>query len=151
MLEQEATKERSIERFDPFADLDRLRERLGEWAANWRTAPWMEPFDGGFVPPADVEEDDDAWTIEVELPGVKKQDIDIEIVGRRLQISGERKEKERTGILRQKTRVTGSFRYEITLPSDVDADAVEASLDDGELTVRLPKAERAERRAISIG
>ena len=58
----------------------------------------------GFTPRADVEETDDAYVIEVEVPGVAKKDIDVSVAGRRLTITGERKERERVGILRRRTR-----------------------------------------------
>ena len=60
--------------------------------------------------------------------------------GRRLTVSGERKEKERVGILRRRTRSVGQFHYEVVLPGAVDEDAVSASLDGGVLTVRVPEA-----------
>ena len=87
-----------------------------------------------------MEEADDAYVIEVELPGLDKKDMDVSMAGRRLTITGERKEKERVGILRRRTRSVGRFEYDIQLPGDVDDQAVSASLADGVLTVRVPKA-----------
>jgi len=104
----------------------------------------------GFIPLADVEETDDAYVVELELPGVKKDDIEISLSGRRLVVSGERKEKERVGILRRRERTVGRFACEVTVPGDVDEDAVEAHLDGGVLTVRLPKPERDRLRRIEI-
>jgi HSP20 family protein len=107
-------------------------------------------LDGEFIPLADVEETDDAFIVEVELPGVKKDDVDISVAGRRLEISGERKEKERVGILRRQTRSVGRFRYEIVLPSAVDESGITATLDDGVLTVRVPKASSERPRRIEV-
>ncbi|HEY3240922.1 MAG TPA: Hsp20/alpha crystallin family protein [Acidimicrobiia bacterium] len=59
---------------------------------------------------------------------------------------GKRKEKERIGILRRRTRNVGHFRYEILLPGAVDEDGITATLDDGVLTVRVPKASTARPR-----
>ncbi len=56
-----------------------------------------------------MEETDDAYLVEVELPGVKRDDISIEVAGRRLTVSRERKERQRTGILRRRTRTVGRF------------------------------------------
>ena len=97
-----------------------------------------------------MEERDDAYVVEIELPGVDKRDIDISIFNRRLTITGERKEKERVGIVRRRTRSVGKFTYDIQLPGDVDEDDAGASLADGVLTVRVPKAasERAHRVAV---
>ena len=65
-------------------------------------------------------------------------------------ITGERKEKERVGVLRRRTRSVGRFEYDIQLPGDIDEDGVTASLSDGVLTVRVPKAtnDRAHRIAV---
>ncbi|MBW3556478.1 MAG: Hsp20/alpha crystallin family protein [Actinobacteria bacterium] len=114
----------------------------------WRQLPRL--LEEAFTPLADVEETDDAYLVEVELPGIKKDDIDIQITGRRLQVSGERKEKERVGILRRRERVVGQFHYEVLLPGDVEEDAVEANLDNGVLTVRVPKPASARPRRIQV-
>ncbi|HEX2023817.1 MAG TPA: Hsp20/alpha crystallin family protein [Acidimicrobiales bacterium] len=113
----------------------------------WRELPALA---GGFTPLADMEETDDAYVVEVELPGVKRDDISIEVAGRRLSVSGERKERQRTGILRRRTRTVGRFNYEIVLPGDVEEDAVSASMDEGVLVVRLPKPAAARPRRIAV-
>lgn len=83
---------------------------------------------------------------------MKKQDITIEARGRRITVSGERKEKEREGLLRRRTRTVGRFLHEVALPGEVDEEGIEASLDEGVLTVRVPKAqsERERTRRIEI-
>jgi HSP20 family protein len=103
-----------------------------------------------WVPPVDIEETDDAYVVEAEIPGVTRRDVDIELVGDELTISGEIKEKERKGILRRQTRKVGRFELRVMLPDQVDPSGVEASLDSGVLTVRVPKAQRAERRKIEV-
>lgn len=101
-------------------------------------------------PAADMRETDDAYVIEAELPGIKRDDIDIELSERGLRITGEYKERERDGVLRRSTRRTGRFEYETLLPSDVKADEVSATLHDGVLTVTVPKAQAAKPRHIEI-
>lgn len=136
--------------WDPFADLEAWARRLGQ-RPMMRWPGLMSPFEGvDFTPLADIEETDTGWTIEVELPGVKKKDIDIETHGRTIVITGERKEKERAGVLRHRRRITGTFRYEVTLGGDFDADAVAANLADGELTITAPKAQQDQPRKIEI-
>jgi HSP20 family protein len=81
---------------------------------------------------------------------VQRDDVDIELVGNELAITGELKEKERTGVVRRRTRRTGRFDYRVTLPEQVDAEQIEASLADGVLSVRVPKSERAQRTKIAI-
>ena len=128
-------------------DLDRLAP-----FDPWRRLP--ELLTGAltpFTPLADVEETDDAYLIEIELAGVRKDDIDIEIAGGQVSVHGERKEKERVGILRRRERVVGRFAYEVTLPGEVDDTDVAASFDDGVLTVRVAKPEHARPRRITVG
>jgi HSP20 family protein len=103
-----------------------------------------------WTPPVDVEETDDAYVIEAELPSVKREGVNVELVGNDVQITGEIKEREHTGTLRRRMRRTGRFAYRVTLPRKGDADKIEASLADGVLTVRIPKAEHDERRRIEI-
>jgi len=102
------------------------------------------------LPLADVEETDTAYLVEIELPGVKRDDISVEVTDDHLVVTGERRERQRTGLLRQQTRTTGRFHYEVSLPSGVDTGAVQAGLDDGVLTVVVPKMESARPRKIAI-
>lgn len=137
-----------VSRFEPFFELDRLSRQLGGYFDPWRQLPRL--LDEVFTPLADLEETDDAYTVEVELPGIKKDDVDIQITGRRLEVSGERKEKARVGILRRRERVVGRFHYEVLLPSDVEEDGVEANLDNGVLTIRVPKPASERPRRIEV-
>lgn len=72
------------------------------------------------------------------------------MAGRRLTVSGERKERERVGILRRRTRSVGRFHYEVVLPGDVEENDVSASMDEGVLTVRLAKPASARPRRIPV-
>lgn len=139
------SRPRTVAGWDPFRELDELAERVNSlWEANANGGLQ------GWAPLADVEETDDAYVVEIDLPGVKRDEIDIQLSDRQLTVSGEVKEKERTGILRRRTRRVGQFQYSVTLPADVDADKVSAHLDDGVLTVRVPKPEQAKPRRIPI-
>ena len=133
---------------DPFSEIERLRREM------WSLIDGNLPFSGtpaSNLALADLEESDDTFTLEVELPGVHKEDVDIELDGRRLVVTAERKGRERVGVLRRRTRRVGTFRHEVLLPGEVDDGAVEATLTDGILTVRLPKAESGKRRRIAVG
>ncbi len=132
--------------WDPFAEFERLGQQLRA-LMGFGDIPGI---DGGFVPLADIEETDEAFLIEVDLPGVQSKDVNVEISGRRLVVSGERKEKERKGIIRGKTRLVGEFHYEVTLPAEVDADKVEAQMSDGTLSLRVPKAAAERPRKITV-
>jgi HSP20 family protein len=135
-----------VGRWSPFADLNQLARQMERFlgSAGDLAAP------DGFVPMADVEETEDAYLVELELPGVKREDINIEVAGNRLLVTGERKERERVGIVRRRTRTVGRFQFEVVLPIEVSGDAVEATLEHGVLTVRVPKTGREEPHRVEI-
>ncbi len=133
--------------WDPFAELNRLNQRLARYLERWSDLPALGST---FTPLADVEETDEAYLVEIELPGVKRDDVTVEVAGRRLSVSGERKERERVGILRRRTRTVGRFHYEVVLPGDVEEEGVSASMDEGVLTVRVPKAASERPRRIPV-
>jgi HSP20 family protein len=103
-----------------------------------------------WVPSADIEETDDAYVLELDLPGVNRDDVNIELRDNEVRITGEIKEKERTGVLRRQTRRVGQFEFMVTLPGDIDPEKVEASLHEGVLTVRLGKAAPRKPRQIEV-
>jgi HSP20 family protein len=105
---------------------------------------------GAWVPFADIEETEDAWIIEADLPGVDRKDIDLELRDSELVITGEIKTKERKGILRRRTRRTGRFEYRVVLPGLTDGEQVDAKLHDGVLTVRVPRPEQARPRRVEV-
>jgi HSP20 family protein len=139
------SRPRSAVERDPFRELDDLYARLDSL--------WGSELGGAadrWLPAADLEETDDAWSVEIELPGVQGDDVDVELDDRVLTVSGQLRDKERTGILRRRTRRVGAFQYTVTLPGDIDAEHVDAQLHDGLLTVRVPKSPGTERRHIRI-
>jgi HSP20 family protein len=140
---------RAPDRFQPSGVVDPLErvrslldQTLGEEIASMLTDV------RAFSPPVDIEETDDAYVIEADLPGVKREDVDIELEGNELQVSGEIKQRE--GKFRRRTRRVGRFELRVALPDGVDGGAVDAKLDRGVLTVRVPKAEKAQRRKIDV-
>lgn len=103
-----------------------------------------------WAPLADVSETDEAYVVRAELPGVSKDQVDIQLQERELVISGEIKEESNHGRRHRSSRRTGRFEYRTYLPGDVKADAVSAQLTDGVLTVTIPKSEAAKPRRIEI-
>lgn len=106
-----------------------------------------------WAPPLDVHEDKDGYTIRVELPGMKREEIEVAIQGDALVISGERKAetpKDETEVHRQE-RNFGRFSRVLTLPTAVAGDKVKATYKDGILTVTLAKAEEAKPKQITVG
>jgi HSP20 family protein len=147
-LQERRTKDTS-ERAQPLSDVERLRRMLDQTFGSFGL-PALATESVGWAPPVDIEEQDDAYVIEAEVPGVKKDDVNIELISNELMITGEIKEREREGILRKRTRRIGRFEYRVRLPEQVDPDNVEAKLKDGVLSVRVPKHEQAERRRIQV-
>jgi HSP20 family protein len=131
----------------PFREFDDLWERM---VSRVFGAPAWADWPRDWNPALDIEETEDAWIFEVELPGVDRDHVEVLMSGTDLSISGETTERERAGVLRHRTRRTGAFRYRTTLPDGVDPDQVEAGLENGVLTVRVPRPEHAKARRIKI-
>jgi HSP20 family protein len=117
-------------------ELDRLFEAS--------LSPW--------VPALDVHEDKNQFTVQLEAPGLKREDIAVQLEDGDLVISGERKSEtvsEDTEVHRRE-RVYGKFSRTISLTAAVSADKVKAAYKDGVLTVTLPKAEEAKPKQIEV-
>jgi len=106
----------------------------------------------GWAPALDVHEDKDKFTISLELPGLKREDIAVSLQDGALVISGERKsEKVEEGVeVHRQERFYGKFQRALTLPAPVAADKVKAQYKDGILTVTLPKTEEAKPKQIDV-
>ncbi|TVL91285.1 Hsp20/alpha crystallin family protein [Streptomyces sp. SAJ15] len=137
-------------RRDLLREFQDLTDRMGRlWAA-------AVPGGGGLVsehpwePADDVEETDDSYVIELDLPGLRRDQITVEVLDSELAVHGEVKEKERVGVLRRQTRRIGQFDYRMSLPADADAEHISAELAHGVLTVRVPRTQRAKPRRIEI-
>jgi HSP20 family protein len=122
---------------DPFA----------EFAQLWNRMPFGRGGPDAWTPAVETEETNDAYTIRAELPGMKSDDVDIELRGNELRISGEVNEEKPGRTLRHRH---GKFAYRATLPTDADGDQADAQLADGVLTVRLPKTTVAQTRKIEV-
>ncbi|WP_458248400.1 Hsp20/alpha crystallin family protein [Streptomyces sp. MAI_2237] len=103
-----------------------------------------------WTPLADVSESEDAFHIEIELPGVKGKDIDVEFNGPELVVTGEIKERERKGVLRRSTRRVGAFEYRLRLPGELDTQKVKAETRDGVLSITVRKADVAKSRHVEV-
>jgi len=135
------------QRWDPFQELEELHAQLNQVVGTALTGAGDSQI---WTPLSDIEETEDAWIVETDLPGVNRADINVDVQGPELVVSGEIKEKERKGILRRRTRPVGMFEFRMTLPPDADPDNIEANLADGVLTVRIPKSDRAHSRRIDV-
>ena len=102
-------------------------------------------------PALNVWDAGDAVCVEAEVPGIKKDDLEILAAGNELTIKGRRMPLEGENLVyHRQERPTGEFTRVLTLPVEVDADRVEAVVDNGVLTIRLPKAEAAKPRKITV-
>ena len=136
------------ENWSPLSELGQLNERMRRMLDQTFGGMLDEP--AGWIPAVDIEELEDAYVVEAEVPGVNRKDVNIEVSGNELTISGEIKEREREGIMRRRARRVGQFEFRVVLPSDVSPEGVDAKLNDGVLTVRIPKAVGAQRRRIEV-
>jgi HSP20 family protein len=128
--------------WEPFGEFAQLWERMGQFMESTG-----EGGQGGWVPAVETEEGDDAYLVRAELPGMTSDDIDVELSGNELRITGEVKEEAEGKTLRRRH---GRFAYRASLPADVDPEKIDAHLADGILTVRVPKAAQARSRRIEV-
>ena len=127
-------------------DLDTLLE-LPFWAASGRQSQLFS----GWTPALDLYQNNDNVVARVELPGMRKEDIEISLQDGMLTISGERKSETAESDKAERTeRYVGKFRRSISLPAQVDSNKVTANYRDGVLTVTLPKAEEAKPKQIQV-
>lgn len=141
-FKQVSRLQRSIDRM-----MDDFVTPLGRFGAQeWPTESY------NFVPACDLEETDSNYLMSFDLPGLKKEDIKIELADNLLTVTGERsKEHEtKTGGRYQQERYYGSFQRVFTLPHAGDASKVEASYQDGVLRVAVPKVASTKTQTIKI-
>lgn len=135
---------KTLRRWDPFA----LPLGLG-LKDFWRT-----PLDDSleFVPPMDLREEDEAFVLNAELPGMNKDDITVSCEAGVLRISGEKKleDVQKTGDYYRAERRFGRFTREFFLGKEADVDHIKAQFKDGVLSIRLPKKEAAKPKRIEL-
>jgi HSP20 family protein len=132
-------------RWDPFAALEDLHDEMSRLLTN--VFPDVGRISvNAWSPPVDVEEIDDAYVVEADIPGVRADDVSVEVTGNELRITGRIEE----GSSQRRTRQTGQFDYRLTLPGGVDVEGTEANLEHGVIKLRLPKSAPATRHRIPI-
>jgi HSP20 family protein len=143
----------ALVRWDPTRDLDTLQTDVnrvfdaffGERPANGPARRW--------VPAIDLVETDDHFVLKVDLPGLEKDDVEIEVKDGLLTVSGERnaEHEERKDGYHRIERAYGAFSRSLTLPQGVEADQVQADFDKGVLEVRIPKPAERKPHRVQIG
>jgi HSP20 family protein len=138
---------------NPWRELDQLTNRLSQMFDPSPTFP-MPSNAGAWAPAVSVEETQDELVLTAELPGVKPEDVDVQLESNILTIRGEkreeRKEEDENRRYHLWERNYGSFQRAFTLPRTVRGDDISAEFSDGLLRVRMPKAPEARSRRIQI-
>jgi HSP20 family protein len=128
-------------RWDPIRDLLAIQQRLDRYA----------PGPAGWAPPVDLYETDDRYVITAEVPGLTREDVQIQVHDGRLTLSGTRSESElRCDQYHRVERGHGSFSRSFQVPQPIEVDAIAADLKDGVLTVIVPKASDGNPRRIRV-
>ena len=132
-----------VTRFDPFREIKELENRIFQ---NYVPAVQNDKGINAFTPSVNTREDEKAYYIEVDLPGVKKEDIKVDIKDNTLTISGERKFKEEVkeeDYYKIETSI-GKFSRTFTLPDDADVEHIDAKSENGVLDIVIPKVKKEE-------
>ena len=134
-----------IARYDPFANFD-------DWFKGFGMRPFSMDMETAPTIKIDLSENDTAYTVRAEIPGVKKEDVKVTVEDGVLTIQGERKqEKEEKGRKYHRIeRAYGRFVRSFTLPDTVDEGKVRAEYADGVLKLHLPKSEKAKPKQIDV-
>jgi HSP20 family protein len=152
----------TIMRYDPFDELNRIQRDMTRLIDdNFRGITRSADSNGGsshqlsartWAPAVDVRDEGDSVVIHAELPGIKQEDIDIELTGDTLTLRGERKfeDTEKSKNYVRIERSYGSFQRTFNLGVPVQNDKVAASYKDGILTITLPKSEAVQPKKISV-
>ncbi len=147
----------NLVRWDPFSELTPLRQMMDRLLEDAWVRPgmlWGQAGPDGFGSFAcDMYETDDEYVVTAALPGLKPEDLEITTQGNMLTISGEIKPDEQAserGTYRVRERRYGRFFRQVALPAGIQADKVQASLENGVLTLHVPKAEEVKPRRIQI-
>jgi len=132
----------------PFRELEEWERRFDDL---FRRPLWRLPVEErGWMPAVDVFEKEDRFVVKAELPGMKEEDIDVSVVGDTLSIRGEKKTEIKEEDYYRCERSYGSFYRSIPLPSNVDANKIEASFDGGVLEVALSKSAKIKPKKIAV-
>jgi HSP20 family protein len=150
-----------IVRFDPFRELDRLQNEVNRLFEGYTSTPERGAGGGGqngamtgrmWSPAVDVAENENEIVLRAEVPGMKQEDIDIELTGDTLTLRGERKfeNEDRKETFVRIERSYGRFQRSFTLGVPVQHDAVRATYRDGVLEIHLPKSEETKPRKVQV-
>ena len=143
----------AIVRWDPAREVDSLQSEVNRVFDAFFGYGGTRGANRRWIPAMDLVETGDQLVLRADLPGLTKDDLDIEVKDGVLTVSGERKaeHEEKTEGFYRMERVFGTFSRSLTLPKGVDANRVEAEFDNGVLELRIPKPEDAKPQRVQIG
>ena len=143
----------TIVRWEPLRELSSLQTEMNRLFNTVFDTPVANGGTRRWVPAMDLVETAEDFVLRADLPGMKQEDVKIELEDNVLTVSGERKSEHESGErgFYRVERAYGSFRRTLTLPEGVDADAIVAKFDRGVLEVSIPKPEQRKPRRIAIG
>ncbi len=164
-MKKAAAEEKAVATKKP-GELVSRAEEFEHWLDRFMEDMWRRPFPSLFgrdrwlpsrplsirTPSLDVYEEKDSVVVKAELPGMKKEDVEVNLAGENLTIKGEKKEDKevKEDDYYRRERSYGSFLRTIALPCEVKSDEIKASFKDGVLEVRMPKTEEAKKKSISV-
>lgn len=141
-------------------------EDIEHWMEHFMEDMWRRPLPSLFgrdrwlpirplsirMPSLDVFEEKDSVVVKAELPGMKKEDVEVNLAGESLTIKGEKKEDKevKEDNYYRRERSYGSFLRTVALPCEVKSDEIKASFKDGVLEIRMPKTEDAKKKSIAV-
>jgi HSP20 family protein len=141
-------------RWEPFEGLNRIQSRINDLFDDTfgRTRVNHASGAGAWLPPVDILESKDSYLIRAELPGMKKEDFNLELKDGTLSLSGERKfEEPADGVEYHRVeRAAGKFVRSFNLPQTIKSDGIKATYRDGILEIHVPKADEAKPKQIAI-
>ncbi len=143
----------NLTRFDPFADMLSLREAMNQLLEESFVSPARGTSGGNVNMPLNVSETADAFVIEAVVPGVKAEDLDITLQDNVLTVTAETRQEQQNGDKQAFHRVErryGRVSRTVGLPTLVQTDAVQATLENGVLRLEIPKAEAVKPRKITV-
>jgi len=137
---------------NPFADLENLNRQMDMLTNAMYGRPGARLMMPKVFPAINITEDKDKYYVRAELPGIKAEDIKLEVTGKNLSIIGERKIQSEDENVRyhRREREAGRFSRIVGLPGDLDADSVDAKLVAGLLTVAIAKSAAAKAKQITV-
>lgn len=140
---------------EPYRSLYRLQNDFDQFFQDWSGGELdFLKSDPSLFPSCEISEDKNSYLMKLDMPGVKKQDVRIDLDGHQLTISAERREEKKTDKAEQRHRFSeisyGSYQRSFTLPSAVDENKVDAKFENGVLSLTLPKSVQSSTKQIAV-